>query len=139
MPPAPKRRTVAAAIGAFLLLALPAAAQAPPPRLSTVPALAVDGDTLRVDGQLVRLVGLDAPELHARCAVELELAQAARDRLRELVAGGVNLEYLNARDRYGRLLAIARQPNGYNVADVLIGEGLARRYDGRTARAGWCP
>jgi len=85
----------------------------------------------------VRMVGLDAPELHARCDAELRLAIAAADRLRELVADGVVLQ-LRGRDRWHRQLAVARDPAGRDLAEILIAEGLARPYDGRHQRGGWC-
>lgn len=88
----------------------------------------VDGDTLRVDRRLVRLIGLDAPELHGACAAR---------RLAELVQGGVTL-HPHGRDRYGRTLALVFDADGRNLATVLISEGLARRYDGRGPRSGWC-
>ncbi len=98
---------------------------------------AVDGDTIRCGEQRVRLVGLDAPELRARCEEERELALAATERLRGLLEGGVTLEE-HGQDRYGRALAVVRNQRGENVAGVLIREGLARAYNGRGPRNGWC-
>lgn len=114
---------------AFVLAASPAAAQL---RCRTV-----DGDTLRCGAERVRVVGLDAPELHGRCPREIRQARAAKDRLAELVAGGVTLR-TRGRDRYRRLLAVVRDRQGRDVAAVMIREGLARPYDGRGRRAGWC-
>lgn len=116
---------------AALLLAAPAGAQGTRCR-------AVDGDTLRCGAERVRVVGLDAPELHgARCPAELRLARAATARLDGLAARGVTLRPMG-RDRYRRLLAVVRTRDGRDVASVLIREGLARPYDGRGRRRGWC-
>jgi endonuclease YncB( thermonuclease family) len=113
----------------LLLLAAPAVAQ----QRATV----VDGDTLRVAGEAVRIMGLDAPEMRGRCPRESRLARTAAARLRHLVAGGVWLER-HGRDRYRRQLAIVRDRAGRDLAELLIGEGLARPYDGRGRRQGWC-
>lgn len=98
---------------------------------------AVDGDTIRCGEQRVRLVGLDAPELRARCQEERERALAATQRLGSLLEGGVTLTQ-TGQDRHGRTLAVVRTRQGEDVADVLIRERLARAYDGRGPRQGWC-
>lgn len=115
---------------ALLLLATPAQAQG-------LRCVATDGDTLRCGRERVRIMGLDTPELRARCPAELRLARAARDRLDALIARGVTLEP-HGRDRYRRLLAVVRDRQGRDVAQVLIREGLGRPYDGRGRRGGWC-
>jgi endonuclease YncB( thermonuclease family) len=114
----------------------------------------IDGDTIRANGRTVRLVGFDAPEtgLHARCESERALAAKATFRLRQLVSsGGLDLELIPCSCRrdtegtphcnYGRacgVLTAARK----DVGDILISEGLARRYVcGRTScphREPWC-
>lgn len=116
---------------ALLALATPAAAQ----RSVTV----IDGDTLRVSGQVVRMAGIDAPELRRpRCAEERRLARAARDRLQALVASGVRLETVAGRDRYQRLLARVTDRRGRDLGAVLVAEGLAVPYHGRGPRHRWC-
>lgn len=102
----------------------------------------VDGDTIRVDGQFVRVVGMDAPESYRpRCEAERTLARKATLRLRELIAGARRRElaYYARRDKYGRRLAILYL-DGERVDDVLIREGLARRllYDRGERRRSWC-
>jgi len=113
---------------ALILLAMPAAAQQR--------AYAVDGDTLRVGRERVRIMGLDTPELHGRCPREIAMARRAQARMGQLVAGGVLLSP-HGRDRYGRLLAVVRDRSGRDVAQVMIREGLARPYEG-SRRNGWC-
>ncbi len=105
--------------------------------LSPLACAVVDGDTIHCGEQRVRLAGLDAPELRARCEEEARLAQAATERLRGLVEGGVTL-HQTGQDRFGRTLAVVRDQRGEDVAAVLIREGLARPYDGRGRREGWC-
>jgi endonuclease YncB( thermonuclease family) len=54
----------------------------------------VDGDTIRVAGNTVRLVGFDAPELgsHAQCGIERIRAARASSRLRQLIRNGGDLD-----------------------------------------------
>ena len=113
----------------LVLAAFPAAAQQR--------ARAIDGDTIAVGAERIRVMGLDAPELRARCPRELRLARRARDRLAVHISTGIQLEP-HGRDRYGRLLAVVRDRSGRDVAQLLIAEGLARPYDGRGPRGGWC-
>lgn len=100
-------------------------------------AYVIDGDTIRVAGESIRVMGLDAPEMRGECPRERQRARDARDRLAELVTPGVILER-HGRDRYGRGLAVVRDYAGRDVARVLIEEGLARYYNGRGRRQGWC-
>lgn len=100
-----------------------------------------DGDTCTFlrDGQKVkvRLMGIDAPEIHARCPAELELAIKARDRLVALIrAGGTVALDIHGKDKYRRTLARVLI-DGEDVGPLLIREGLARPYKGGK-RQGWC-
>lgn len=52
----------------------------------------VDGDTLRVGGERVRIMGLDTPETSARCPQEAALARQATAHMRQLVAQGITPE-----------------------------------------------
>ncbi|MCX5497304.1 thermonuclease family protein [Kaistia dalseonensis] len=97
----------------------------------------VDGDTVRLGAERIRLIGLDAPELHGKCREEKRLAERARDRLTALLATDDVEIIRSARlDKYRRTLAIVRA-DGVDVARVLIAEGLARPYHGER-RQSWC-
>ena len=99
----------------------------------------VDGDTVTLRGQSIRLVGFDTPETYrAQCASERSLGDAATDRLRDLLARASSAEliYLPRRDQYGRDLA-RLVVDGRDVADTMVSEGLARRYTGGQRRP-WC-
>jgi micrococcal nuclease len=115
---------------AALLLALAAPAAADAVRV-------IDGDTIVHRGQTIRIMGLDAPEVHHRCPEERALAERARARLEQLLADGFTVQ-AHGRDRYGRVLAVVFDSRGMDVASVLIAEGLARRYNGRGQRELWC-
>jgi len=107
----------------------------------------IDGDTfearvrvwpgLIVDTK-VRLRGIDAPELHARCSDELAKAQAARDALASILAeGGVTISQVGI-DKYGgRVDAVAATQDTSDVSAAMLSGGFARSYDGRK-RGTWC-
>jgi len=95
---------------------------------------AVDGDTIKCDGQNMRLLGpgqpnksgVDAPEIgHAKCTAEKFLGQQAKRRLEELLREDVRIELSGVKDRYGRPLVWVRMPNGKDVGEVLLEEGYA--------------
>lgn len=99
----------------------------------------IDGDTIELDGQSIRLVGFDTPETwEPDCEYERALGALATSRLVDLVGSGmrVDVTMLPGRDRYDRGLARMFIGN-VDVSDILTAEGLARPYK-RGRRAGWC-
>lgn len=94
----------------------------------------VDGDGLRIGPVVIRLHGIDAPELGQRCAAQgkgtWRCDETATERLAELVTGReVDCEPLD-RDAYGRIVARC-SVEGLDIAKVLVTEGLVwafRRY-----------
>ena len=89
----------------------------------------VDGDTIKAPyGPTYRLLGYDSPETRfARCNAQRELGFAAKERKEELHAHG-EVKLLES----GTVTI-----DGKNLADLMIGEGLARPYHGER-RSGWC-
>lgn len=99
----------------------------------------VDGDTLLVSATpwpghsietYVRLRGIDAPELHAKCEAIRLAARQARDGLSRLLTTKVSLLAISGDKYYGRVLADIRLEDGRSVADVLLASGLVESYDG---------
>lgn len=86
----------------------------------------------------VRIEGIDAPEIHGKCPEEIALAAKAKARLKVLVTGGVTFLTDFRTDNYGRLLARPLDRKGQDIGQILVSEGLARAYDGKTARKPWC-
>jgi endonuclease YncB( thermonuclease family) len=98
----------------------------------------IDGDTIRYEGVKIRLADI-APEISApKCPYEADLGHKAKRRLLELInAAPIDVVPTGGRDvdRYGRKLRLILQ-NGRSLADILVAEGLARRWNG--ARKPWC-
>lgn len=108
------------------LLAQPAAAEALRGR-----GKAVDGDTLTLRGQTLRLYGIDAPERGQGCTRAdgrgWDCGGWARDRLAALLAEGPIACTARERDRYGRIVARCEGPRG-DIAAALVAEGAAFAY-----------
>jgi endonuclease YncB( thermonuclease family) len=107
----------------------------------------IDGDTFAARVRVwpgldvetkVRLRGIDAAELHARCVEELSKAEAARAALEAILAeGDVTIARVGV-DKYGgRVDAVAATRSTPDVSAAMLASGWARAYDGGR-RAGWC-
>ncbi len=85
----------------------------------------------------VRVKGVDAPELRARCPAAKLAARKAKQFTVARLRGAKVIELRDIeRGKYFRILAEV-WIDGDNLAELLVHEGLARRYSGG-ARAGWC-
>lgn len=105
----------------------------------------------------IRLVGMDAPEITSKSSAIKDLAEKARMRLVSLLVSSplsyphtghlTRQEMMNIlqsechlvfircheQDKYGRVLGeISRDANSPHAGDILVQEGLARRYNGGT-------
>ena len=114
--------------------------------VSAVVQRVVDGDTIEVRAAIwlgqtltvrVRIDGIDAPELEARCSEERRLALLARDFLvRRLEGAPVKLTRV-VYDKYGgRVRASVADAKG-DIANALLASGLVRAYHGER-REPWC-
>ncbi|MFN3474202.1 MAG: thermonuclease family protein [Blastomonas sp.] len=98
----------------------------------------VDGDTIWLRGQKIRIADIDTPEISSpRCPAELQRGRLATRRLVELLnTGPFMLEPADrAQDRYGRALYRLTR-GGTSLGDTLVGEGLAVWYG--NGRPDWC-
>ena len=88
----------------------------------------VDGDTVWIEGEKIRIMGYDTPEPSTGICggvVEVCLAHRASARLVELLnMDSIRIER-HGKDRFGRTLAIV-SVGGDDVGDILVAEGLAR-------------
>ena len=91
-----------------------------------------DGDTFQLmDGQKVRLLGIDAPELSGKVGAPPQpFAQEAAEYLSQRVMDApVLLSYDGERrDIYGRVLALVALADGGSLNLELLQKGLARTY-----------
>lgn len=105
-----------------LALPLPAAAQS-----FTGPARAIDGDTLDMAGERIRLFGIDAPESAQSCTRKGAPWACGKDAA-ALLAGkvaGRSVECVQRdRDDYGRIVATCRA-GGSDLGGVMVREGMA--------------
>lgn len=108
-----------------------------------------DGDTFRVNIDSdscpdilckklpIRVRGIDAPEIRAKCYAEFEQAKVARQYLASKLQSAATIELRDLkRDARFRLDATV-YADGVNVADGMIAQELARPYAGGK-RASWC-
>lgn len=98
----------------------------------------VDGDTFWLNRQKIRIADIDTPELSPpRCEAERIKGEAAKQRLAELLNAGAFSLVAGDRDQdqYGRKLRTVTRA-GVSIGNMLIAEGLARRWDG--GRHPWC-
>jgi len=110
----------------------------------TGPAKVIDGDTIVVAGQLVRLHGIDAPELDQTFmwrGQEMGCGAMSLAALEALIAGvKVRCEVVE-RDRHGRLVAKVFSLNGVDIGRrlVLAGPVVPAVLDERRRRRGTRP
>jgi endonuclease YncB( thermonuclease family) len=93
-------------------------------------ARVVDGDTLVIGGEHVRLSGIDAPELDQTCRRDGQnwaCGDWARADLKQRLNGRTVACDGVDRDRYGRLLAICNL-DGADIGRTLVRDGVAFAY-----------
>lgn len=111
---------------AILLLVSPALAQT-----ITGPARVIDGDTLDIAGQRIRLHGIDAPESKQWCRygmAEIECGKEATKAMRRLIAGKPISCHERDIDRYERIIAVCLNAGGQDVGADLVRQGWALAY-----------
>jgi len=88
-----------------------------------------DGDTVKLaDGRKIRFIGINTPEINHRGGESEPFAKAARKRLQQLLADGMQLRLRYGKerhDRYGRTLAHPYLKDGRSINAQLLLQGLA--------------
>jgi len=107
----------------------------------------VDGDTVKCDGENLRLLGdgipnkygVDTPEIwKAKCEEELHMADLAKVRLEELVkTSGLLIEDSGEKGSWGRRLVRLRLPNGETIGQTMIDEKFAGVWR-KGQKIDWC-
>jgi endonuclease YncB( thermonuclease family) len=103
-----------------------------PQRDITGAAEAIDGDSLRLAGEEMRLKGIDAPEFAQTCQVSrqtVECGRESRAALRKLLRSGLVTCIGSERDRFGRLLVSCRV-RGVDINAAMVRDGYAIAFGG---------
>ncbi|PUB18665.1 thermonuclease family protein [Yoonia sediminilitoris] len=90
----------------------------------------IDADTIEVDGQRVRLFGIDAPEVGQPCVMSGRSADCgrwARDRVVDRFAGAQAICIQVDVDRFGRIVATC-QVGDEDMSAVIVRSGWAWAY-----------
>lgn len=90
----------------------------------------VDGDTLDFEGEVIRLLDMDAPETGQKCRRGGKSYQAgveALNWLKELTRAGVACE-AGKQDKYGRWLGTCTLSNGRDLGQAMVLNGWAFTY-----------
>lgn len=93
-------------------------------------ATVIDGDTLILGGQRIRLAGIDAPELRQICLKggdSWPCGREARDLLENLIDGAFAACAADGSDRYGRPLAVCTAA-GRDLNAAMVERGYALAY-----------
>lgn len=118
--------TVPIALILIALVGLAYLAPAPPPVEGR--ATAVDGDTIRIGGQRIRLLDIDAPELEQTCqdgeGKDWRCGETARREMIGLLADGPLSCAPSGRDVYGRTLAHCMS-GANDIGEAMVKAGLA--------------
>lgn len=90
----------------------------------------IDGDTLEIHGERIRIFGIDAPESRQLCTAEgsrYRCGQRAALALADLVGARTVTCERRAEDRYGRTIGICRV-GGQDLGAFMVREGWAVAY-----------
>ena len=110
----------------------------------------IDGDTVVVNAHVwpqltvekasIRVLGIDTPELHGKCAHEKAMAQEAKAMMAEAFPPGTLIQLLGVKpDKYGgRFNARVLSADGQSWAQMLFDAELAAPYTGQGPKRDWC-
>ncbi len=94
-------------------------------------ASAIDGDTIEIHGQRIRLFGIDAPEGGQRCNDAKSKSYRCGQRAAMALFNKIGRQSVACeprdKDRYGRVVAVCRA-GGVDLNGWLVAEGLAIAY-----------
>ncbi len=94
------------------------------PNMAAAQTIVTDGDTIKIDGTIYRLWGIDAPEMQQLCADGWPAGQHAKVVLTGLMRGKEVVCEGRSRDRYGRVIALCRA-DGVDLSRAMVESGHA--------------
>ena len=92
-------------------------------------AKVIDGDTIRIKNNKIRLYGIDAPELNQFCKNENKLwacGKESKNLLNKIINSKISCNYIK-KDRYGRILGTCFL-NGLDLNKLMVKKGFAVAY-----------
>ncbi|CBI76479.1 Staphylococcal nuclease homolog [Bartonella clarridgeiae 73] len=101
-----------------------------PPKSIKGNALIIDGDSIKISDVIIRLSGIDAPELNQFCGIKKERYACgfqAKKNLEKLIDNQSVTCHWSKKDKYHRILAICgtKQVNNINAAMVRSGWAIS--------------
>ena len=91
-------------------------------------ARVIDGNTLEVAGERIRLQDIDAPEIDQTCewpAKTIPCGRIAATALMDLVAGAPVVCKTRAKDRHGYWIAVCYDSGGFDIGRNMVHTGWA--------------
>ncbi|MBB5073039.1 endonuclease YncB(thermonuclease family) [Bartonella callosciuri] len=94
-------------------------------------AFVIDGDSIMISSITIRLLGIDAPELHQFCGKKdsrYPCGLEAKKHLKQLIANHPVTCHLYKNDQYHRILATCKTKKVSNINATLVRNGWAVSY-----------
>lgn len=91
----------------------------------------IDGDSIMILSVMIRLAGIDAPELNQFCGQKKRsypCGRKAKEYLERLIANQPVICYWNKKDKYDRILATCRTDKVRNINAAMVYNGWAISY-----------
>ncbi|KEC55052.1 thermonuclease family protein [Bartonella koehlerae] len=94
-------------------------------------ALIIDGDSFMISSVMIRLAGIDAPEIKQFCGTEkvpYACGLEAKKHLEQLIANQPVICHWYKKDKYGRILATCKTKQVSNINATMVQDGWAVSY-----------
>ena len=89
-------------------------------------AYVIDGDTISINGQHIRLNGIDAPEVaNPHHPFEDPFGPESHDEMRAIIGRTIITCRLSGEKSYDRYVGVCRLPTGEDIGALIVSHGLA--------------
>ncbi|EYS95202.1 hypothetical protein H704_00772 [Bartonella bacilliformis Peru38] len=95
-------------------------------------ASVIDGDSIKVADIMVRLIGIDSPELHQFCGMKTKrypCGQKAKEYLEKLITKKTVTCHWSIKDKYQRVLGTCQTKQVKNINATMVQNGWAVSYN----------